>query len=55
MQIELFGAKFVKVLLGNKVFSEVQAKVTFRKMTFPRLLVTEILGKMEKPLHIFSN
>jgi phage-related holin len=32
MHIELFGIEFLEVLLKNKVFSPISAKVTFRKI-----------------------
>lgn len=44
MHIELFGIEFLEVLLKDKVFSPISAKVTFRK-------IASLIIKMVVPVY----
>ena len=53
--MELCWLELLKALLGDKIFSVIQAMVTFRHIAFPGLLVSEILSKVKKPLYVFNS
>ena len=55
VRVKLPGSEFCKVSTRYQVTSEIQAKVTFRDVTFVRFLVTEILRELEQPLKIFGD
>jgi len=50
VHIKLFGVEFLKVILGNKIFSEIQAMVTYGQQRVVRILLEGFLLDTQAPL-----